>query len=292
MKNGRTVGAFLLALAAISGMATALPASDPCANIPAELAVRNIRKPDVTHILTASALLGRIKNRQETVLVDVRGSGEFEQFRIPGSINVPLHFVKTKPFLKVRPFLLVDEGYRYELLADECRKLAGAGFPCLVLYGGLTAWRDEGGTREGEHTAWKELGSMTAALFSSEKDVEGWVMVDASLQKSLLSVCLMPDAAHVPFTGAPVQFVSRLIDTLRPRQTDLFTRILIFNEKGAGYDSIRLFAGKAALKSVYFLEGGLEQYAAYLSQRTLLALPRGERMKTADGCGSACGGKR
>jgi rhodanese-related sulfurtransferase len=292
MKNGRPVIVILLAVAAISAMPTELLANDHCLNIPIELAIRNTRRRSVEHTITAARVLGRIKNRQETMLVDVRGAGEFEQFRIPGSINVPLHAVKTKPFLKVGPFILFDEGYRHELLANECSTLAGSGFPCSVLYGGLTAWRDERGDLEGEHAAWGKLGSMTAALFFHERNMEGWVMIDASQQRSLVSVCLMPDAAHVPFTAAPAQFASRLIERLRPRRADVFTRILIFNEKGAGYDSIRLYAGKAALRSLYFLEGGIEQYAAYLTQQTLLALPRGERLKTADGCGSVCGGKR
>jgi rhodanese-related sulfurtransferase len=292
MKNGTAGPVLLLVLAMIFGVPEAISAVDPCENLSEGFAEWKLYKHDATRTLSASVVLQSIKNGRGTLLVDVRSAGAYAQFSIPGSINVPLHFVKTKPFLKMKPFILVDEGFRHGRLSEECRKLKDAGFSCSVLYGGLTAWRDEEGTLEGDQTVWKSLGDMPAAAFSLEKYVDGWLMIDVSQQRSDLWACLMPDAAYVKVSGAPEQAVPRLREAARLGRSDPFIRILIFNEKGTDYGSIRLLAGKAGLKNVFYLSGGLDQYIAYLSQRRLLAMPRSERLKTTAGCGSTCVGKK
>jgi rhodanese-related sulfurtransferase len=292
MKKVSLVGLLLLVMAMTVEVPWVIPASDPCKGIPAELAVRKLQRRGDARTVSVARVLQQVKGGRETLLIDVRSPEAFGRFRIPGSINIPLHFVKTKPFLKKKPFILLDEGFRYGLLAEECRKLADAGFPCSVLYGGLTAWRDDGGTLEGDHAAWRSLGNMPAAAFFLEKGGEDWLMIDVSRQRSTLLTCLMPDAVHAEVSGSPEQAVSELSDAERRERTGSFTRILIFNEKGTDYDSIRFLAGKAGLKIIFYLEGGLEQYAAYLNQRRLSALPREARLKMTTGCGSTCGRRK
>ncbi len=287
-----TASVILLVMTMLCGIPEAIPATDPCGDIAVEFPARKIQKRDRVRSLSASSILRRMKDGREMLLVDVREAGAFAKFKIPGSINIPLHFVKVKPFLKKKTFILVNEGSRYGLLAEECRKLSETGFPCSALYGGLTAWRDEGGTLEGDHAAWMRLGDIPAAVFFLEKEMEGWFMIDTSRKRAALSACLLPDAVHVDVSGSPEQAVSRLGEAASRDRTDPFTRIIVFNEKGTDYDSVRFFAGKAGLKNVFYLEGGLEQYAAYLNQRRLAALPREGRLKTTAGCGSSCGGKR
>jgi len=291
MKNVHMLSLLLLATVLTVHAPAVIPASDPCKGIPAELVKRTPQRLDATRTVSVAGVFQQAKEGRETLLIDVRSPEAFGRFRIPGSINIPLHFVKTKPFLKKKPFILLDEGVRHGSLAEECRKLADAGFPCSILYGGLTAWQDGGGSLEGDHAAWKGLGDMPAAALFLEKDREDWLMIDVSRQRSTLSTCLMPDAVHVEVSGSPEQSVSELSDAGWVGRTGSFTRILIFNEKGTDYDSIRFLTGKAGLQNIFYLEGGLEQYAAYLSQRRLSALPRESRLNTTTGCGSTCGGK-
>ena len=292
MTTRTTASMILFIMTMLCGMRETIPATDPYGDIAVEFAARKIQKRDMARSLSAPSVLRRMKDGREMLLVDVREARAFEQFRIPGSINIPLHFVKTKPFLKKKTFLLVNEGSRYGLLAEECRKLSDAGFPCSVLYGGLTAWRDEGGALEGDHTAWKRLGDMPAAAFFLEKEMQGWLMIDTSRKRGTVSACLLPEAVHVDLSGSLEQAVSRLGEAGGRGRSDSFTRTLILNEKGTDYDSIRFSVEKAGLKSVFYLEGGVGQYAAYLHQLRLLALPREGRLKTTAACGSSCGGKK
>ena len=131
MNGAAIVRAILLVMAMIGGTPQALPAAAPC-SASAAFTVRERRQQDVGRAVTAAAVLQKLKDRMGTSIVDVRGAGAFDQFRIPGSINGPLHVVKTRSFLKTKQFILVDEGCRYEFLAKECRKLVDAGFPCFV----------------------------------------------------------------------------------------------------------------------------------------------------------------
>jgi rhodanese-related sulfurtransferase len=99
----------------------------------------------------------QLKNRQDITLVDVRDAGEFEKFRIPGSINIPLFAIKTKTFLKSKPLVLINNGQNYKQLTDECTVLSKAGFIVSMLDGGLYQWKRKNGRLEGDVFAQKEL---------------------------------------------------------------------------------------------------------------------------------------
>jgi rhodanese-related sulfurtransferase len=290
MKNVGMVSLLLIVAVMTVEVPSVIPASYPCKEIPAEFAVRKLQRCDDTRTVSVAGVLQQVKGGRETLLIDVRSPEAFGRFRIPGSINIPMHFVKTKPFIKKKPFILLDEGFRYGTLTEGCGTLVDAGFPCSVLYGGLTAWRDAGGSLEGDHATWQRLGDMSAAALFLEKDWDDWLMIDVSQRRSALSTCLMPDAVQSDVSGSSEQAVSKLSGAGRGGRTGPLNRILIFNEKGTDYDSIRFLAGKAGLKTIFYLEGGLEQYAAYLNQRRLSALSREDRLKTTAGCGSTCGG--
>jgi len=61
-------------------------------------------------------------------LIDVRSDSEFSSFRIAGSINIPLHQIKTKEFLKKLPVVLVSEGRNTSQLEMACKELELSGF--------------------------------------------------------------------------------------------------------------------------------------------------------------------
>nr|WP_320192692.1 transglutaminase domain-containing protein [uncultured Desulfobacter sp.] len=50
-----------------------------------------------THFLASAENFS--KNKEEIILIDVRNHQQFEKFRIPGSINIPIFAIKTKLFL-------------------------------------------------------------------------------------------------------------------------------------------------------------------------------------------------
>ena len=75
--------------------------------------------------------------------LDVRLPSEFEAFRLPGAINVPLYFIRLK-------MKQLDPNTKYVVVCDTGRRSsAGAyilnerGYDAVVLRGGLAAWKQE-----------------------------------------------------------------------------------------------------------------------------------------------------
>ena len=78
------------------------------------------------------------KEKQEIMLIDVRKEADFERCRIPGSLNIPLHTLKTKAFLKSKPLALINKGYNSGTLEKKCLRLMEAGFTDVsFVIGGL-----------------------------------------------------------------------------------------------------------------------------------------------------------
>ncbi len=117
---------------------------------PTELIARSLKKHDASLAITVEAVLYKLRQNQQLTLVDVRSREDFERLYIPGSVNIALFVVKTKTYLKSAPVVLVNEGFRYAELEDECRRLAKRGFKVSILDGGLPAWQRKGGQLTGD----------------------------------------------------------------------------------------------------------------------------------------------
>jgi rhodanese-related sulfurtransferase len=160
-----------------------------------------------------------VQERQELVLIDVRGPQAFEQVRIPGSLNIPLFAVKTKAFLKDKPLVLVDEGFRPRRLADACDQLRQAGFEARFLFGGLNAWRTRSANfnllrsaklalprsahvnllpLQGDVFAQNALNTMPPQALFAEQGSEYWLLLDVSAVSG--NAQSLPDNAA---TGSP-----------------------------------------------------------------------------------------
>lgn len=87
---------------------------------------------------------------QEMTLVDVRSEAAFSESRISGSIWMPLHFVKTKEFLRSQVVLLAGLAGDWAQLEGEVRALRGKGFDStFAIDGGVPGWRRAGLPMEG-----------------------------------------------------------------------------------------------------------------------------------------------
>ena len=111
--------------------------------IPPELLAGKLRKRNPAFAISVESVLRKLKGKQEIILIDVRKRDEFEKFRIPGSINIPLFAIRTKAFLKSKSLVLVNEGYNYTQLERECAYLRKSGFRVWLLNGGLYYWRQK-----------------------------------------------------------------------------------------------------------------------------------------------------
>jgi len=273
----------------LSGFFTHIPAAETAAvaAIPNELIARSLKKHDPSLAITVDAVLYKLRQNQNFTLVDVRSRQDFQRLHIPGSVNIALYAVKTKTYLKSTPFVLVNEGFRYAELEDECRRLAGRGFKVSILDGGLPAWQRKGGRLTGDLFAIDEMKSIPAPVFFREKDYENTLVVDISSQPGEASSRLIPYARHIPVLagndGSAAEF-RKLVAKNQP-----FQSIIIFNETGEHYATAEKMLNRLGIATVN-LQGGIAGYQKYLEGLLLSWKSRDSRMKTVSNC-KPCGEK-
>jgi rhodanese-related sulfurtransferase len=237
--------------------------------------------------VSVEAVLSMMKNKQDILLVDVRAQEAFAAYRLPGSIRIPLHALKSKPFLKDGRVVLVSEGYPRSALEEACRELRAAGFAQLsILNGGLRCWQEKNGPIEGEAFAALE-GSRIAPLdFFSQQGAGEWLVVAVSPSASAAGQArkLIPGARHLPWEGTPATFAADLKAIIAGHDPSPLLSVLVCDAGGTQYDAIERAIRKAGIGKVFYLGGGLDAYAALLERQALLRKPGQEEVKRCATC--------
>lgn len=257
------------------------------------------KKRNPVLLLSATTLMQKLKDGQRIALVDVRTREAFEKFRIPGAINIPLHFIKTKSFLKLNPLVILNEGCQYIELEQETKNLRKAGFIASILAGGLSAWKEKGGKIEGDPFAQAELNKITPRIFYQEKDFNNWVIIDVSTAKTPNRA--LTRAIHVPLAfskdskdlkkgGPPGKMLRRAVNwAVRARNLSFYS-VLILNDSGEVHKELKEVVRHSGIENVFYLAGGLKEYQAHLNRLALSWKSRKERVKSVGGC-ETCGKK-
>ena len=246
------------------------------------------RKPkqyDASFAISPDAVLYKLKQKQKISLVDVRNPADFARLHIPGSLNIPLHAVKTKVFLKSFTIVLINAGFHYSPLAAECRKLKDRGFKVFILDGGLPVWKRNGGRIGGDLFALAEMQAVSPHVFFQEKDFENTLVIDIAPVQTELSRQLIPYSRHIPVSAEPSIWLRKLNRIIAGHKNQPFLSVLVFNETGDGYDQAhKIFAGLDV--NISYLQSGAAGYKRYLEDLLLSWLPRDSRIKTNRKCKS------
>lgn len=227
---------------------------------PGNLLTGKLKKRNPALMISAELVLQKLNEKQEIVLIDVRNNSEFRKFRIPGSINIPLFAIKTKSFLKSKPLVLINEGYSYSQLEQECMVLRNFGFKASILDGGIYHWKQTDSPLEGDVFAQRELNKILPQAFLIEKDYENWVAIDVSQKGIPEGHYLFPVVTHIPYSNDSGQFISKLKSFVHKHSGDPFLSFLIYDTKGENYEKIEAVLQKTGVRNVFYLKGGLEAY--------------------------------
>ncbi|MFZ0133441.1 MAG: rhodanese-like domain-containing protein [Desulfobacterales bacterium] len=238
-------------------------------------------EPDYSLAVTATELLNQINSR-EVVLVDIRSPEEFERLRIPGSINVALYAIKTKAFLKTQPFVLVNAGFQWRDLENECHRLEKNGFKPSILLGGLVAWQSQGGTLIGDQLLIATYRKVPAHLFFHEKDYQNIKVFDVSPQPLREGKTLIPGIVNVNNIESLLKHAKQYGPTHRI--------LVLLNEHADPHEKFVAAFKKAGISNAFFLESGLNGYRKFLKNTALSLKSKKERIVTLGGC-NTCGQK-
>jgi len=250
------------------------------AAIPPELVAKRLKEPDDSLVISVESVLSKIEQKQKIIFVDVRNPTEFETVRIPGSINIPLYFIKSKAFLKLKPLVLVNTGYPYSQLERECKSLRNKGFNAAILTGGILSWYRKGGQLKGDLLALNSYNKISPRIFFQEKDYANQMVLDVSKEHTQISKQLIPYATHIPY------FNNLNLGDLRVAAVNKADNknFLIFNENGDHYEKIEKIMQKKGLENTFYLTGGLNAYERYLQNLVLSRKPRESRIQRIDKC--------
>jgi rhodanese-related sulfurtransferase len=254
-------------------------------DIPGVLLTRRLRECDPSLLISVESFLKQLKKREKTILIDVRNAWDFQKFRIPGSINIPLFSIKEKAFLKSCAIVLVNEGYGYNKLEKECENLKKSGFPSVwILDGGMRSWECGGGHIEGDVFAVNGLIRVPAREFFNEKDYEHWVLVDIAPEGGTNARWWMPQSVAVPFSGNKNDLIAQVHAMRKPGVDGGRSLILLYDAKGEHAEAVDHLLREANMDGVFYLEGGANAYKAFLMQQAAAWQPSHSVKKTEKKC--------
>jgi rhodanese-related sulfurtransferase len=217
-------------------------------------------------------------------LIDVRRATEFQRYHIPGALNIALHAVKAKAFLKSKPVVLLNNGYEVGVLADTCRALRQNGYKAFVLAGGLYAWKAAGGSLTGESFARREMNLISASQFQRERAVEHQKIVHLTGSTTTKGAAMVP-GAEVMLLSDREKAIARVRSWIKAKNANPFTRIVLMTATGKENHRIQRWLVDAGLhRQVFILKGGLKAYQKQLEFGVLARKSKRERKKSIGGC--------
>lgn len=220
---------------------------------------------------------------EKLFLIDVRPGPEFARYHIAGSLNIASHAIRTKAFLKNKPIVLVNEGFAVTALAKTCQALNNAGFKATIMAGGFLAWKQKSGKLVGDPFAQNKMNQITPRILDMEKASTRLILINASDQVDPKNGTLIPAARHLPLFKKK-KSIAVLKKIIKSKDTDPFSRVVIFTTTGKENARIQRQLAKAGIYDAFFLDGGMQAYAKHVNNIQLARRPVKERKITTGGC--------
>ncbi len=254
--------------------------------IPAEIITRIVKKRDASLYIAAEEAIKESRRSSRILFVDVRGAEAYDGCRIPGSVNLPLHALKTKPFLASRTVVLVDEGYSGEQLERACRQMQDRGVVAWILKGGLNYWKNRFGRLQGSAVSQARIGKIAPGDFFRERVYEDWIVLSDCRSQSCLARYVLPESIQLGATSNSAAFSAQLTALLGKLKANPQSFILFFNDEGKDYERIEGLFTKAGVKNTYFLDGGLTAYNSFLERQASILQPGTNTRRVQKKCAS------
>jgi rhodanese-related sulfurtransferase len=170
-------------------------------------------------------------------LIDMRAGAGHERVTIPGALPIPLHALKTKPYLRDKDLVLVGKGHEYRTVAETIGALSAQGFKQIrVLDGGLNLWRRVGYPLSGGVFDQEALQRLAPEDYLREQAVDQWVVLSVA--------------------GACRDLEQRLQAALAPRKAAGRPAVLLISPEGEDYGpALQALAGEGEI-NLFLLQGG------------------------------------
>lgn len=219
------------------------------------------------------------EDNPRTLYIDVRRQELFNKSHIPTSINIPLHFIKTKQYLKNMKLILINEGYFLEPLYKEQDRLADLGFDTCILAGGIAAWSQLGKKLiESSFSSDLALHMAPANLMMSgirSDNIKLFIDVSVMSQEEVFQEATI-------FPTENQEDIDKLLTFIEEQGLDEKSAVLIFNQRG-NYQLLENLPSYCR-PTLFFLEGGISAYQATVTSTQAMLQPLKNRTKKIGGC--------
>lgn len=260
------------------------PSGESCrraeqADKPSNIVQREMFAPDLGCMISAQELLLWTKAGQSTV-VDTRPQVDYAQFHMDGAINVPLHEVARKAYLRSHTITLVGTGKLERELYAACAQLKANGFKSVkVLQGGMLAWLAADHAVIGQAPAVDQLQRLESMELFAEGQFEANLLIVAKSESKMLNE--LNYAVIAPLDSA--QGLKQVLEKHRrdPARRALSSVVWVAPAHTTAQELLQLRAVAAPLPLLVYLEGGAE-YQRYLAEQKAVWLAQARGPKKAN----------
>lgn len=218
--------------------------------------------------------IDKLRGQKDFSFVDVRSPAAYDHYHITGSINIPLHQVRTKEFLKKLSVVMVNDGRSTGDLEKTCIELKQAGFNRVsVLEGGLYAWRANKRTLEGDPIAQTKLNRMSADELIEERTKPNLYVIDISTQGKHkdLNAWLPAKIISVPMKSTSDSIARVASIVLKQRKINPRSRPLLIADDNTTYELIDAKSKKSSVTNdILRLDGGINGYREIVKRQLAL----------------------
>lgn len=233
---------------------------------PSNSMVSSEKSLDLSCFVSANDAYGKLKSGWMTV--DLRAKPVFEKFRVPGSINISIHALKSRSFLKKRKILLIDDGFNIAHLASLCQNLKSEGFSSVAaVFGGVVQWHQSGFPLEGYVPRDLKFASMSSDQFFQMKDEAFLHVIGVSLKSDVMTQTLFPQNVSVVGWKSAGKALGELI--AKHKNTQDLVAIIFIDRDGKSYEK-NIGAIQKKDYPIFFLTGGVDSYQDYLGKQQMI----------------------
>lgn len=210
-------------------------------------------------------------NQSQALLIDTRNKTHYHKVSIPGSLNIPLHALKTKAFLKNKNIILINDGSNSIGLNQVCHELRHSGIQVQVVTGGLTSWLKLSHTNSNDTLALAELDQMSPELFYYELLLSDNLLVSLTESSSGLDP-LFKYKTHTIYSQQNIHSVVTQLKSLL-RKKPMTQRLFLYDQNGSLSPKLKELLKEQLREPVFYLKGGAVAYHKF-RQKQLAMLKR------------------
>ncbi len=205
--------------------------------------------------ISAYQALKQLK-KTDTLLVDVRPAQEFNQFSIPGSLNIPAYLLKNKAFLKGKKLFLINDGSQSLNLSQVCHELGNMGIETHFVTGGLNSWSKVSHVLNAYDAFNAPLDMMTPVSFSLELSLPDILLISLSAPSvnTEHDPLLSQHTNYIDFKNNVVLLTRQIKDLLK--KNPYVVRLFIYNQDGQIPTRLKSHLNQQFRQSIFYLKGG------------------------------------